>query len=379
MRIAYVITRSDEIGGAQIHVRDLASALSDLGHEPAVFAGSDGILADELRTRGIPFVPLCHLGRSVSPTRDLRALIELRRKLRDYRPDVISTHCSKAGLLGRLAGRSLGVPTLFTAHGWRFPLYTRSFQRWVTRGAERVVGPISTKIVTVCESDRELAIRERIAPPDRFVTIRNAMPDVGHELRARPGQEANPVRLAMVARFVVQKDHPSLLHALARLLDLDWRLDLIGSGSLEPKVRRLAESLGLADRISFMGFQRDVSRLLAASHAFVLASRWEGFPRSILEAMRAGLPVVASDVGGVSEAVTDGETGFLVPPQSSDALESRLRELLSSSKLRCTMGTAARRAYEQTFAFPALVRSTVALYEDVLGGDRRALGPMESQ
>ncbi len=129
--------------------------------------------------------------------------------------------------------------------------------------------------------------------------------------------------------------------------------------------------MGLGQRIAFLGFQRDVPRLLARSNVFVLSSRWEGLPRSILEAMRAGLPVIASDVGGVREAVVEGETGFLIPRGDAATLEERLRDLLSSPRLRGEMGKAGRRLYEESFAFPVLVESTLALYEKILRDGRR--------
>ncbi len=371
MRVAYVITRSDDLGGAQVHVRDLTNALAEHGHESAVFAGAEGILAEQLRSAGVPFFSLRHLKRSITPLGDIRAVLELRRKLSEYRPDLISTHCSKAGLLGRLAGRWLGVPTLFTAHGWRFPLYSGSVRRWITRAAERTIGPLSTGIVTVCESDRDLAIRERIAPADVITTIHNAMPDIGEDLRADPGRNPESVRLVMVARFVPQKDHLSLVRALANVTDLGWQLDLIGSGQLETRVRQEAERMGLGQRIAFLGFQRDVPRLLARSNVFVLSSRWEGLPRSILEAMRAGLPVIASDVGGVREAVVEGETGFLIPRGDAATLQERLRDLVSSPRLRDEMGKAGRRLYEERFAFPVLLESTLALYEKILRDGQR--------
>ena len=130
--------------------------------------------------------------------------------------------------------------------------------------------------------------------------------------------------LTMVARFEPQKDHPSLLKALARLRNHAWRLELIGEGPLLERTRDLARSLGIADRVEFLGQRSDVAERLATSQVYVLSSNWEGFPRSILEAMRAGLPVVASDVAGVSEAVVDGVTGYVVPRGETEPWQRRL-------------------------------------------------------
>lgn len=364
MRIAYTITRSDDLGGAQIHVRDLASALARSGHDVVVLAGGGGVLAGQLEDRGVPVVTLRHMARPIRPVADLRALRELTGHLRRLRPDLISTHSSKAGILGRIAGRRLGIPTITTAHGWLFdhpPVGRRQKMVW---SIEKSVAPLAQRIVTVCESDRRLAIDSSVSDAARLVTIHNAMPDVDEGLRANP--DGDPPRLLMVARFAPQKDHATLFRALATLLDLDWKLDLVGTGPQEVSVRSLAGALGLSDRIRFLGMREDVPELIAASQLYLLISHWEGFPRSILEALRGGLPVVATDVGGVREAVVDGETGFVVPENDDVLLADRLKALLQDADLRRTLGWAARGHYEAHFTFDRLVEETLSLYKTVV-------------
>jgi glycosyltransferase involved in cell wall biosynthesis len=258
----------------------------------------------------------------------------------------------------------LGLPTVTTAHGWRFPLGKSPFQRWAIKAMERLAAPLAARIITVCESDRELAIRSRVAKAHRLVTIHNALPDVEPGLRAQPDE--SPPRLLMVARFTRQKDHATLFRALSGLLDIEWHLDLVGSGPLRATLEALADSMGIASCISFLGLRRDVPKLMARSQAVLLITHWEGFPRSILEAMRAGLPTVATDAGGARESVLDGETGFLITKGDVDALRGRLRELMFDGALRARMGAAGRALYEQRFTFPALVESTIAVYDTVL-------------
>ena len=368
MRIAYIITRSDDLGGAQIHVRDLATALKQSGHDIVVLAGGGGVLARQLEARGVEVVELRHMTRPIRPARDLRALRELTGHLKRLRPDVISTHSSKAGILGRLAGRRLEIPTITTAHGWLFDLPLKGKRQQLVWRIEKGMAPLARRIVTVCESDRQLAIESDVSDPDRFVTIHNAMPDVTDDLRADPG--ADPPRLLMVARFAAQKDHATLFRALVTLLELDWRLDLVGSGPQEESVRALARSLGLSDRVQFLGMREDVPDLIAASQLYLLISHWEGFPRSILEALRGGVPVVATDVGGVREAVVDGETGFVVPKNDDVLLADRLKSLIRDAGLRVTMGQAARSHYEGHFTFDRLKRESLQLYDSVLREDR---------
>jgi len=367
MRIAYVITRSDDLGGAQIHVRDLASALSSAGHEVTVLAGGGGILARQLRERDVEIVELGHMARPIRPLSDTRALSELAGQLRRIRPDILPTHSSKAGVLGRLAGRSLGIPTITTAHGWVFGFPRVSRRDWAVWATEKSMARLARRIVTVCESDRKLAIASGVAKPERLVTIHNAMPDIGAELLASPSVE--PPRLLMVARFAPQKDHTTLFRALAELTDLDWNLDLVGTGPLRELAQEQANALGLESRVRFLGMREDVPQLIAGAQVYLLISNWEGLPRSILEAMRAGLPVVATDVGGVREAVLDGKTGYLVPRGHESVLATRLRSLVCDPELRRRTGAASRRHYESHFTFCRLVSQTLALYSSVLGED----------
>ena len=364
LRIAFVISRGDEIGGAHVHVRDLSSALRSRGAEVIVLSGRGDRFPNYLKERGIPFHCIRNLQRSVGPFQAVKAVLEIRQLLREVRPDIVSTHSTSAGVLGRIAARSLGIPALFTAHGWGFTKGHPWSQRLVFWLVEWVTAPLASRIITVCDSDFRAAERSCLTRKERLVAIPNAMPDIQDSLRARP--EKSPPRIVMVARMAEQKDHSTLLRALAQLSDLDWQLELVGDGPLLPGLKELAASLGIASRIRFAGYRTDVAERLADGQIFVLASNWEGFPRSILEAMRAGLPVIASDVGGVRESVREGETGFVVPRGNVDVLRDRLRVLIVSPMQRNQMGAAGRASYERRFSLERLVAETTAVYDSVL-------------
>lgn len=362
MRIAYVITRADELGGAQVHVRDLASALHGAGHEVTVLAGSAGVLAEQLAERGVPFRRVPALVRPIAPWADLRAGRQLGALLRELRADLVSAHSSKAGWLARLAARLNGIPAVFTAHGWAFTEGVPALRRRLYALAERLAAPLAEQIITVSDYDRNLALRYRIAPPERIARIHNGVHD---SLAAGPpARAAGPVRLLMLGRFAAPKDHATLLRALGGLQDRAWALDLAGSGPIEPTAA-LARELGIAERVHFLGERRDVEQLLGRSELCVLSSNWEGLPYSILEAMSAGLPVVASDVGGVSEAITHGLNGLLVPRADSEALRAALAGLLDDPERRRQLGAASRRRYEAQFRFEFMQAQTAALYERV--------------
>jgi glycosyltransferase involved in cell wall biosynthesis len=173
------------------------------------------------------------------------------------------------------------------------------------------------------------------------------------------------VRIVSVARLEPPKDHRTLLRALALLRAEDWQLEIVGGGPEETSARELAAALGIGGRVRWAGYQTDPAAALASAHVFVLSSLSEGFPRSILEAMRAGLPVIASDVGGVSEAVVDSANGYLVPRQDPDSLARALEKLLKHETERERLGAAARRMYEERFRFERMFEKTSALYDTV--------------
>ena len=371
MRIAYVVTRSDAVGGASIHVRDLAREMQARGHETVVFLGGEGLVTDQLRGAGVAFRPLRHLRRAIHPASDFRAYRELRRALRKWRPDLVSAHTSKAGWLTRAACRSLGLPVLYTPHGWTVEDRMGSLQGLVYRCAERIAAPWSSAIVCVCEYERQLALSRHIAPPELLHVIHNGVHDVTPELLADPAQQ--PPLITCLARFEAPKDHETLIRALADLTDEEWRLDLIGDGPREGEIRALAERLGLSNRVCFRGYQEDPAGLLARAQLFVLSSRSEAFPRSVLEAMRAGLPVVASDVGGVREAIQPGVSGRIVPPGSVTALAEALKSLITDQFQRERFGSAARQIYVTRFRFECLADAVERLYANII--DSRTVSP----
>ena len=359
MNLLYVITRGDSIGGAQVHVRDLASRITAIGHTVTVVTGVAGPLTEQLQDAGIETRICAGMLREISPRRDLAAVRALVAIMRELKPDLVSMHSSKAGIVGRLAASRAELPAIFTAHGWAFTGGVPQPKRTIYRLVERATERLARRIICVSEHDRRIGIEAGMSP-DRIVTIHNGMPDIDPALHADPGR-AGTIRLAMTARFDRQKDHETLLRALTTLPGV--HLDLIGDGPGRAATEALAAQLGLADRVHTLGQRHNVAAVLAKAHVFVLSSRWEGFPRSTLEAMRAGLPVVVSNVGGAAEAVDEGRTGFVVQPGDREELAERLRELVRDDDLRGRMGAAGRARFEVDFTFDRMFVKTVAVYE----------------
>lgn len=362
-RVLYVITRA-EMGGAQTHLVDLLRGFRGL-LDMHVATGEEGYLTEAAASLGVPCTVLPDLVQPTRPWKDIKALSALRNLIGRLRPAVLHAHTSKAGTLGRLAARMHGVPAVFTAHSWAFSSGVSWKWKAVGIPTEWLAASWSARVINVSEANRRLALRHRVGREALHVTVHNGIEDNAH--RANPGEDCPEPRIAMVARFAPQKNHRQLLEAAASL-DRPYRLVLIGDGPLRTEMENLARSLGIASSVEFAGERRDVDRILAASHAFVLSTNWEGLPISILEALRAGLPVAASNVGGVNEMVREGHNGFLVQPGNTAALAAALDRLLAGSAMRARMGRASRARFEGEFTSESMIEKTLAVYRGVLSG-----------
>lgn len=332
-----------------------------------IATGEAGYLVEEARQRGIPVRHIPHLCQPMSPVKDLLAFLEITSLIRSEAPDLVHAHTSKAGLLGRLAGWVTRTPTVFTAHTWSFADGISSFQRRISIPLERLAGSISGKVITVSRANEEIAVREAITPRGNVVTIWNGIPD--SDLRARPGVAEIP-KMVMVARFAPQKDQLSLVKALSTL-EMPWRLAFVGDGPTRSEVEAEVQRLQLSDRVEFFGDRGDIAEVLAGSDLFVLSTKWEGLPLSILEAMRAGLPVIASDVGGCSEAVDHGRTGFLTPASDISQLRQKLETALSSKSLLQSMGEAGRARFHRDFRVESMMNKLMCVYQEAIPSQYR--------
>lgn len=354
----------DTIGGAQTHVRDLVLQMKKEGHEIFLITGGGRHLYDELRNSQIPTFYSKSLIRNFNIIKDFKAFFELRKLIKAIKPDIIATHSSKAGVLGRFASWSLCIPTVFTAHGWAFTEGVSKKKTFLYKIVEKVTGKITDGIITVSEYDRQLALRYKIKRESKIVTIHNGI----HEQKVpiSKAQQPKGINLLMVARFSPPKQQIQLIQALNEIRHLNWTMYFAGDGPLLQKCRQVALGLELTERIFFLGNRNDIEELLTKSDIFILLSDWEGLPISILEAMRHGLPVVATDVGGVKEAVQDGVNGYLLPKGSRKCLIEKLTHLLINPELQTKMGNEGSTRFRNDFTFDLMYRNTVFFYENIL-------------
>ncbi len=368
MKILHIVTLS-EWGGAQ-HIVYLLAKYLQAEHDISVACAPGGLLGERLHELGIRVIEIPELCRLPHPFKDLRALWKLYRLIQTEQFDIVHTHSTKAGLLGRFAARLANVSIiLFTAHGWAFCEGRPWLWRWLLAQAERLPALFSTKIICVSEHDRQLALKFGVAPQEKLTVIYNGLDPSPfasstdpNELRRELGLPPSEKIITMVGRLAPPKDFETLLAACEGLEHPSWRLLILGDGPLRSRVVRVIGTKGLQNRVLLMGERQDVPRFLQASDIFVLSSRWEGLPLVVIEAMLAGLPVVATRVGGVPELVEDGVTGLLVPPKDPRALRRALAQLLSSPELCERLGSSGQRRALERFTAEKMIAQVRDLY-----------------
>lgn len=364
LKITYVITRSDVIGGASVHLLDLALGAKNAGHNVTLYVGGNGVFIEKATSVGLSCVSLMHMQREINPRSDFLGFFELRKELKKSKPDLVHLHSSKAGILGRLAAKSLGLPTVFTAHGWAFTEGVSLKRRKLYLFVERFMAKFTDKIIAVSEYDRQLALNSKVGNEILILTVHNGMPDLPKVQRKNSIESL--VKLIMVARFDTPKDHLLLINALSQLEQGNWHLEFVGDGPLLDQAVKKVELLGLTQHITFSGACNDVAKRLEQADVFLLISNWEGLPLTILEAMRAGLPVIASSVGGVPEAVIDNQTGYLVPRADVEALTQAIQKILNNEDIRLLLGEAGREKFDEEFMFDSMLSKTLNIYHQVI-------------
>ncbi|RYF01622.1 MAG: glycosyltransferase [Comamonadaceae bacterium] len=365
LTVLHVITKGD-VGGAQTHVRTLCKALLATGRVmPMVAIGgaeAGSPLAMALQEDGIPVLSLTALGNRSSPLDLWRAMRALQRQLHAHRIDLLHAHSAAAGVAARIAGALARVPVVYTVHGFAFKRGARWLRRVPAFMVESALAPLTRQLVCVSTHEAHLARCLPIAR-QRICVVPNGVNDCAE--RAQP--ERTPPRIAMVARLAAPKRPDLLLQALAQVRDaLGYEIaaTFMGDGPLRSDLAAQAARLGLA-QIDFTGDVSDVSQRLAAHSISVLMSDHEGMPLAVIEAMRAGLAIVASDLPGTQELLPTAEQGLRVPNQTQ-ALASALLALVASPELRASMGAAARARYERAHAPATMAAGVVAAYERAL-------------
>ncbi len=367
--------------GTRRHVTDLTGHLDSRRFAVTLVCATlreKGFLEDvqALRERGVAVVVI-QMVRHISPVRDGAAFFRILRVIRRGGFDVVHTHSSKAGFLGRLAARVAGVKTIIhTPHTFAFEMGIGRVRKALYWGLEWFAACFTKRIICVCQSEADNAVKAGLAPAGKFVVIENGLseesfsaPADQSDARRVLGLGAEARVVGMVGRFEPQKGHLDLVRAaswvVARCPDVCFVL--AGEGSKWPAVRRLIDERGLGPHFRLPGVVDHPRLLYAAFDVVVLPSLWESLPYSLLEAMAAGKAIVATSVGGMPGAVVHGETGWLVPPEKPELLAAALVELLANPEKRQALGAAARARAQHRYRLGDMVAKVEALYLSLAG------------
>jgi glycosyltransferase involved in cell wall biosynthesis len=368
IRILFVVPDL-RIGGAERHVTTLLPRMDPARFSPSVVClGEEGALFDALPGAGVEARAL-HLTKRQALTA-LRALVEIMRR---SRPDVVVVRGYNAEMLGRIAARIAGVPHSIM---WVHNIGDARPRGWIRRAADRVLDRCTSAYFGVAEAQRPYLVDDLRYPADKIRIIHNGVdvaeyaPEHDRSALGEFGFGAGDVVVGAVAALRPEKDHVTLLRAARTVIVANPRARflIVGDGPMRARLEELSADLGLTGSVVFTGFRTDIARLLAAIDVFVLSSvTVECFPISLLEAMACARPAVCTAVGGVSEMIVDGETGYLVPPRDPGQLADRLHDLLTDPARRRRMGSAARARAWNEFSIEGSVAAAQSAIEEVVG------------
>jgi len=384
IKVLRVIARLN-VGGPALHVAYLTEGLAARGYDTTLVAGTvasgEESMAFVAAEHHVHVETIDELHRDISPFRDARSILRLAKIIRRERPTILHTHTAKAGAVGRiaalLAADARPPIVVHTFHGHVLRGYFNPVASFAFRVLERWLARTSTKLIAVSPEVRDDLVRLRVAPASKFEVVR-----LGIELDRRVGADGASRRetrrvigigedtfvVGWFGRMTAVKRTGDVVRALRTLVDrdVDARLLLVGDGPERGALERQAHELGVMKRCLFLGYQVDVARYYDAIDVLLLPSANEGTPVSVIEALAAQRPAVATDVGGTGDVITDGIDGFLVEPGDVDALASRLAELASDPERRARMGEAGRSRVLGRYAVDRLVDDVDRLYRSLL-------------
>lgn len=370
-RILLLSTDMGMGGGAEEQVIQLAYKLQARGWMVRIVSLlPPSPMPPDFARRGIP---LEHLGmRRGVP--DVRGAMRLARRIREFRPDVVHSHLVHANLLARIARVLQPFPVLICTHHSLTMAGVKKDHTRVFEIAHRVTDRLADITTAICQASSDYCVRRGAVPPHKMMTVPNGIDtqrfvydaDRRNRMRRELAVEGSFVWLA-IGRLESQKNYPMLLRAFARLGDGPRVLLICGQGALTEPLRHLADELGIADRVRFLGLRGDIPSVMSAADAFALSSNVEGLPLVLLEASAAGLPIVATDISGNPEVVAEGVSGYLCPPGDSSAFAAAMARIEAMPKEdRHAMGAAGRQRAQNHFEMDRVVDRWEELYRRFL-------------
>ncbi|MES2202115.1 MAG: glycosyltransferase family 4 protein [candidate division FCPU426 bacterium] len=381
-KIAILVTRMS-LGGAQQVAFETALRLDPARFETYLISGSGGVLDPVAeKAMGSRFVRIPSFKHFISPFHDLAAFFSLWAFFLRVKPDLVHTHSSKAGLLGRMAARLAGVRrVVHTVHGWSFNDFMQDPGRRAYIWLERMMAPWTSKLVVVAQSGKDKGLLNHIGREEQYVLIRAGV-DLTLWSKAKRGRQDLNKKLAAlkipaiktdekvvgcIANCKPQKNPLDFVRVASKVLKRAprTRFVYVGEGPLQAEAQNLASSLGIASKVHFLGFSDAPLPLARGFDMFLLTSLWEGLPCVFSQALSLGLPVVATNVDGAPEIIDEGVNGYLCQPHDVEALADRVTALVAKPELMRRLSAAAKKSVGKEFSFEAMALRSAEVYESL--------------
>jgi glycosyltransferase involved in cell wall biosynthesis len=368
-----LLSTSLGLGGADRQILYLARALLANGYEVRLVSMTPlEEMGRQAVADGLPISSL-NMRRGRADWRSFQQMVHL---VRTWRPHLLTSFMYHANVLGRVAGKWAGVPLIVTSI--RSERNSHALHDWLTRLTNWMDDSCTTNSQQVADSLRKRALiphrKLRVIPNGVDISALSTSTVEHRRIREELGIAPGEFLWLAIGRLLEQKDYSTMLQAFQPLANAPAQLAIAGRGPLLDELQRRTESLGIAAQVKFLGVRHDIAALLGAADGFVLSSAWEGMPNVVMEALAAAVPVVATQVGGVSELVHEGRSGFLVPAGDPTALSQKMRDLMSlSSEQRSEMGLHGRQHIAANYSLRAMADRWMVLYEGLLNQRRVSL------
>jgi len=367
------------VGGVRRHILDLLWGLPlerfeqrlicSVEREPSCRALLSELVYEGFDVLEVPMV------RRISPLQDLHCLRQIRQLLREQPPDIVHTHSAKAGFLGRhAASQACSARIVHTPHVLPFQTRVSSLAVWMYRKLERYAGRRTDAMIALSEYQAGLMEWARLVPAERVRVIRNGIDPAAmqvevdrNSLRSQLDIPPEAVVIIALGNLRPQKGYDTLVAAAPMVMEREPRACFLiaGAGEAADDIAAQIEAAELYPFVRMLGWREDVPELLAISDLFVMPSLWEGCPYALLEAMSAGVPVVASDIPGINDVIADGQSGWLTPSGRPDDLAATILVALGNDRASQSMAQEARQLVASDFSLDAMLEQTAALYEEL--------------
>ncbi len=380
-KVLFVITKSNW-GGAQRYVFDLATNLPKENWEAKAVLGGNGLLKQKLEESGIQTIQIPHLERDINFKKEITSFFSLIKIFIKERPNIIHLNSSKAGAIGAVAAifskmwlklwtKNYGLKTIFTVHGWAFNEARTFRQKTGIYLSQWLTSFLCDNTIIISRHDYRQAMGMPFIKKNGFALIPLGIPEKELKYFSRKNAEeklslapTKETRIGTIAEFTKNKGLDFLLDAINILRGQNLKLAIIGDGEEKERIDKRIEDENLKENIKTCGFVPHAARHIKAFDIFVLPSLKEGLPYTILEAMNAGVPVVASSVGGIPDLVEHEKTGLLTIPTNSNSLAEALKKMVEDKKQRNKFANASKLRAKEKFSFSSMLEKTIKLYEN---------------